>query len=96
MTRVLFGNIPGARAIEIAKLGLDAEIEMDVEKAKMSAKGKFLATAFILRSEGRRYSKLILLLNNDYVKQQKKLLQEHNGNVRTDGGLRANKGYRGI
>ena len=30
-----------------------------------------MATAFMLRSNRRRYSDLILLLKNDYVKQQK-------------------------
>ena len=37
---VLFRNSPGATAQEISALGLDAEIEADVEKAPVSARGK--------------------------------------------------------
>ena len=46
---VLFGNSPEAMAGEITTLRLDAEIEADVEKAQVSARGKYLATAFLLR-----------------------------------------------
>ena len=38
----------------------------------MSARVKYLATAFLLRSDRCRYGELILSLKNDYVKQQKK------------------------
>ena len=37
--------------------------------------GKYLATAFLLSSDRRRYVELILLLNNDYTKQQRKYLR---------------------
>ena len=63
--RVLFGNSPGAMAREIATLELDAEIGADVEKAQTSARGKYLATAFLLSSDRRRYGELIISLNND-------------------------------
>ena len=59
---VLFGNRPGATAREIATLGLDAGIKGDVEKAQASASRKYLATAFLLRSDRRRYGELILSL----------------------------------
>ena len=68
---VLFGNNPGAMAREIATLGLDAEIEGKLEKSQVSARGKYLATAFMLISDRRRYGELISLLKNDYTKQQK-------------------------
>ena len=68
---VLFGNSLGSTAREIATLGLDAEIGGDVEKAQTSARRKYLATAFLLRLDRRRYGKLIISLKNDYVKQQK-------------------------
>ena len=68
---VLFGNIPGATAREIAAPVLDAEIERNVEKAQTSARGKYLATALLLSSDRRRYGKLILALKNDYAKKQK-------------------------
>ena len=68
---VLFGNIPGAMAREIATLGLDADIGADVEKAQTLARGKYLATAFLLSLYRRRYGGLILTLKNDYAKQQK-------------------------
>ena len=44
----LFGNIPGDTEREIAMLGMDAKTEGDVEKAQVSARGKYLATAFLL------------------------------------------------
>ena len=59
---VLFGNIPGATAQEIAMLVLDVDIEGDVEKAHVSESGKYLATAFLLSSDRRWYSELILSL----------------------------------
>ena len=68
---VLFGNSPRATAREIATLGLDAEIEGDVENTQTSARGKYLATDLLLSSDRRRYGELILSLKNDYVKQQK-------------------------
>ena len=62
---VLFGNSPGATAREIATLGLDAEIGGDAENAQTSARGKYLATAFLLSSDRRRYGDLIISLKND-------------------------------
>ena len=47
----LFGNIPGATSREIAMMGLNVETEGDVEKAQVSARGKYLATAFLLSSD---------------------------------------------
>ena len=61
----LFGNSPGGAAREIATLGLDAEIEVDVDKAQTSARGEYLATALLLSSDRRRYGKLIISLNNE-------------------------------
>ena len=52
-------------------LGLDAETEGDVEKAHISPRGKYLATAFLLSSYRRRYGELILSLKNDYAKQKR-------------------------
>ena len=43
---VLFGNILGATAREIATLGLDIEIGGDMEKITGVGKGKILGTAF--------------------------------------------------
>ena len=71
---VLFVNSPGDTAQEIAMLGLDAETDGDVEKAQVSARGKYLATAFLLSSDRRRYGELILSLKNDYAKQQQKTI----------------------
>ena len=68
---VLFGNIPGAKAREITKLGLDAETEGDVEKSHISARGKYLATAFLLSLDRRQYEELILSLKNNYAKQKR-------------------------
>ena len=67
---VLFGNSPGATSWEIATLGLHAAIKGDVEKEQVSERGKYLATAFLISSDRRRYSELILLLKSDYAKQQ--------------------------
>ena len=71
MGGVLFWNIPGANTQEIVMLGLNVETEGDVEKAQVSARGKYLATAFLLSSDRRRYRELIMSLKNDYAKQQK-------------------------
>ena len=68
---VLFGNSPGATAREIAMLGLNTETEGNVEKVQVLERGKYLATAFLLSSDRRRYGELILSLKNDYAKQQK-------------------------
>ena len=65
---VLFGNIPGATAQDIVMLVLDAETEVDVEKAQVSTRGKYLATTFMLSSDRRRYGELMLSLKNDYAK----------------------------
>ena len=43
-----------------------------MEKAKVSTRGKYLATAFLLSSYRRWYGELMLLLKNEYGKQQKK------------------------
>ena len=67
----LLGNSPGATAQEIATLGLDAEIEGDMEKARVLARGKYMGTTFLLSSDRRRYGKLILFLKKEYTKQQK-------------------------
>ena len=37
----------------------------------MSAMGKYLATAFLLSSNRRRYGELILLLEKDYMKHNR-------------------------
>ena len=42
-----------------------------MEKVQTSARGEYLATAFLLSSDRRWYGKLILLLKNDYAKQHK-------------------------
>ena len=68
---VLFGNSLGATARDIVILGLNAETKSDVEKAHILARGKYLATAFLLSSDRRQYGELILLLKNDYAKQQR-------------------------
>ena len=65
----IFGNSPGATTREIAIMGLDMENKGDMEKAQVSAKGKYLATAFLLSSDRWRYGELILLLKNDYEKK---------------------------
>ena len=67
----LFGHSPGATAREIAMLGMNTETKGDVEKVQVLARGEYLATAFLLRSDRHWYGELILLLKNDYVKQQK-------------------------
>ena len=66
---VLLGNIPGATTREIAIMGLEMDNKGDMEKAQVSAKGKYLATAFLLSSDRWRYGELILLLKNDYEKK---------------------------
>ena len=71
---VIFGNSPGVTAREIATLGLDTEIERDVEKAQALAREKYLVTAFLLSLYRCRYGELILSLKNDYAKQQKNYL----------------------
>ena len=48
---VLFGNSLRATAREIVILGMNAEIEGDVEKAHISARGKYLSTAVLLSSD---------------------------------------------
>ena len=45
---VIFGNSPGATTREIAMLGMNTETEGNVEKAQVSAREKYLATAFLL------------------------------------------------
>ena len=66
---VLFRNSPGATAREIALLGLNAEIKGDVDKSQISARGKDLATPFLLSSDMRRYGERILSLKNNCEKQ---------------------------
>ena len=68
---LLFGNITGAMAREILMLGLNTKTEGDVEKLHVSARVKYLATAFLLSLDMYRYRELILSLKNDYAKQQK-------------------------
>ena len=67
---MLFGNSLGSTAREIALQALNAETKGNVEKAHILARGKYLATAFLLSSDRRRYGEPILLLKNDYTKQQ--------------------------
>ena len=67
----LFRNSLGDTAREITLLGIYAEREEDVRKAQISTRGKYLETAFLLRSDRRRYVELILLLKNYYTKQQR-------------------------
>ena len=67
----LFGNTPGATAHKITVLGLNTETAGNVEKANISARGKYLATASLLRSDRRQYGELILSLKNNYAKHQR-------------------------
>ena len=67
----LFRNSLRATAQETTILGLDAETKEDGEKAHISARGKYLATAFLLSLDMRRYGELILSLKNGYAKQQR-------------------------
>ena len=55
---------------EIKLLELNANGKDNVKKARTSARGKRLATAFLLRSERLRDRELILALKNEYTKQQ--------------------------
>ena len=48
-------NSPGATARKIALLGLNTKTAGKVEKAQISARGKYLVTVFLLSSERRRY-----------------------------------------
>ena len=68
---VLFRNSLGATARDITILVLDADTEGDVEKAQILERVKYLATAFLLSSDRRRYGELILSLKNDYAKQKR-------------------------
>ena len=43
-----------------------------MEKAQVLARGKYLATTFLLSSDRRWYDDLILSLKNEYTKQQEK------------------------
>ena len=69
---VLFENSLGGTAREIATLGLDADIEANVGKSQVSERGKYLAAAFLLSSDRRRYGDMILSLNNYYSEQRNK------------------------
>ena len=60
----MFGNSPVDTVREITLLGLYAERADKVKKAQILARGKYLATVFLLRSDRRRYGYLILLLKN--------------------------------
>ena len=68
---VLFGNSLRAMTREITILELDADTKVDVERDHISARGKYLATAFLLSLDRRQYGELILSLKNDYAKQQR-------------------------
>ena len=46
-----------------------------VEKVQAFARGKYPASAFLLSSDRRHYGELILLLKNDYAKQQNNYLK---------------------
>ena len=65
---VLFGNSPGSTEQEIVALRLDAETEGDMEKSQILARGEYLATAFLLSLDRRRYGEMILSLKNYYAK----------------------------
>ena len=67
---VLFGNRPGTTARDITIMGLDAETKGDVEKSQILARGKYLTTAFLLRSYRRRYGELVLSPKKNYAKQR--------------------------
>ena len=58
-------------AREIVMLGLNTKTEGDVEKLHVSARVKYLLTAFLIISHRHQYGELVLLLKNDYTKQQK-------------------------
>ena len=58
-------------AREIETLILDADTEGDVDKSHVTERGKYLATAFLLRSDRSWYGELIILLKHDYMKHQK-------------------------
>ena len=58
-------------ALENSILGLNAGTEGDMEKAQISARGKYLATTFLLSSDRHQYGELILSLKNDYAKRQR-------------------------
>ena len=66
---VLFGNIPGAKAREIALLGLNTKTKGNVEKSQIPDRGKYLATTFLLSSYRFQYWEMILSLKNYYAKQ---------------------------
>ena len=68
---VLFGNSPGATALEIAMLVLKVKTKGDAEKAQVSERRKYLTPAFLPILDRLRYRELILSLKNDYTKQQK-------------------------
>ena len=68
---VIFGNRPETTVRNISLLGINTETKGDVEKAQISARGKYLATAFLLSSDRRRYRYLILSLKNDYAKKHR-------------------------
>ena len=57
--RILFGNSLGATTRKIKLLGLYKESEDAVEKDQTSERRKYLATAFLFRSDRRRYRELI-------------------------------------
>ena len=59
---VISGNSPGAMAREIAILGIKTDTTGGAKKAQITARGKYLATVFLLRSESCRYGELILSL----------------------------------
>ena len=72
---VLFGNNPGAMSHEIVLLGLNEETEGNAEKSQISVRGKYMATSFLLSSDMRQYGDLILLLKDNYTKQQRNYLR---------------------
>ena len=51
---ILFGNSPGATAREVKVLGIDTDASKDVEKARVSERGKYLAVELLLSSDRRR------------------------------------------
>ena len=66
---VVFVNILVATARNITLLRLNTESADDMDKAQISARGRYMATAFLLSSDRRRYGDLILSLKTNYTKQ---------------------------
>ena len=66
---VVFVNILVATARNITLLRLNTESADNMYKAQISVRGRYMATAFLLSSDRRRYGDLILSLKTNYTKQ---------------------------